>query len=139
MKHLPQGEQATWRTRLQRAYQRPTYAEAQTALYRTTDGTGDPQAIGGPELSGRPGGNVDLTSAGGVCPLRPGLQDDELSGVDQCLGGGAVRQGGSVDELPSAAALVGHRVAGDRAAAQQGKGLSALAPLAWGPPTRIKH
>ncbi len=34
VKHLPKGEQATWRTRLQRAYQRPTYAEAQTALHR---------------------------------------------------------------------------------------------------------
>ena len=34
VKHLPKGEQTTWRTRLQRAYQRPTYAEAQTALHR---------------------------------------------------------------------------------------------------------
>ena len=34
VRHLPKGEQATWRTRLQRAYQRPTYAEAQTALHR---------------------------------------------------------------------------------------------------------
>jgi len=34
VRHLPKGEQATWRTRLQRAYQRPTYAEARTALDR---------------------------------------------------------------------------------------------------------
>ena len=34
VKHLPKGEQATWRTRLQRAYQRPTYAEARAALQR---------------------------------------------------------------------------------------------------------
>ena len=34
VRHLPKGEQAPWRTRLQRAYQRPTYAEAQTALHR---------------------------------------------------------------------------------------------------------
>ncbi len=33
VKHLPKGEQATWRARLQRAYQRPTYAEASTALH----------------------------------------------------------------------------------------------------------
>ena len=32
--HVPKGEQATLRQRLQRAYQRPTYAEAQTALHR---------------------------------------------------------------------------------------------------------
>ncbi len=34
VKHLPKGEQATWRRRLQRAYQRPTYAEARAALTR---------------------------------------------------------------------------------------------------------
>jgi transposase-like protein len=34
VRHLPKGEQATWRRRLQRAYQRPTYAEAQTVLHR---------------------------------------------------------------------------------------------------------
>ncbi len=30
--HVPKGDQATWRRRLQRAYQRPTYAEARAAL-----------------------------------------------------------------------------------------------------------
>ncbi len=34
VRYLPKGEQATWRRRLQRAYQRPTYAEAQPALHR---------------------------------------------------------------------------------------------------------
>lgn len=34
VRHLPKGEQATWRRRLQRAYQRPTYVEAQAALHR---------------------------------------------------------------------------------------------------------
>ena len=34
VKHLPKGEQGPWRTRLQRAYQRPTYAEARAALQR---------------------------------------------------------------------------------------------------------
>jgi len=34
VRHLPKGEQATWRRRLQRAYQRPTYAEAKAALTR---------------------------------------------------------------------------------------------------------
>lgn len=32
--HLPKGEQATWRRRLQRAYQRPTYREAKQELDR---------------------------------------------------------------------------------------------------------
>lgn len=34
VKHLPKGEQDSWRHRLQRAYQRPTYKEAKTALGR---------------------------------------------------------------------------------------------------------
>ncbi len=34
VKYLPKGEQGPWRTRLQRAYQRPTYAEARAALQR---------------------------------------------------------------------------------------------------------
>ena len=34
VRYLPKGDQATWRTRLQRAYARPTYAEARAALYR---------------------------------------------------------------------------------------------------------
>ena len=34
MKYLPKGEQGPWRTRLQRAYQRPTDAEARAALHR---------------------------------------------------------------------------------------------------------
>jgi len=34
VRYLPKSEQATWRRRLQRAYQRPTYAEARAALER---------------------------------------------------------------------------------------------------------
>jgi transposase-like protein len=32
VRHLPTGEQAHWRTRLQRAYRQPTYEQARTAL-----------------------------------------------------------------------------------------------------------
>lgn len=34
VRHLPKGEQAHWRTRLQRAYRQPTYDEARKALAR---------------------------------------------------------------------------------------------------------
>jgi putative transposase len=34
VRHLPKGEQAHWRTRLQRAYRQPTYRQARTALAR---------------------------------------------------------------------------------------------------------
>jgi len=32
--HLPKGDQASWRTQLQRTYERPTYGEARAALHR---------------------------------------------------------------------------------------------------------
>jgi transposase-like protein len=34
LRYLPKGHQATWRRRLQQAYERPTYAEAKAALLR---------------------------------------------------------------------------------------------------------
>jgi putative transposase len=34
VRSLPQAQQAAWRRRLQQAYERPTYAEARTALDR---------------------------------------------------------------------------------------------------------
>ena len=34
MRYLPKGHQASWRRRLQQAYERPTYAEARAALLR---------------------------------------------------------------------------------------------------------
>ena len=34
VRHLPNGEQAHWRTRLQRAYRQPTYPQALAALHR---------------------------------------------------------------------------------------------------------
>lgn len=34
VRYLPKGQQATWRRRLQQAYERPTYAEARAALLR---------------------------------------------------------------------------------------------------------
>ena len=96
----------------------------------TADGAGGPEPIGGSEFGGRPGGDVDVVSAGSVWLLRPVLQDNQLPGIQQCLGGRAVCQGRPLDSPQSAPALVGHRVAGYRDAAPPGEGLSALAALA---------
>ena len=103
-------------------------------------GPGDSESIGGSKSRRRSRGNVDATSVRSVCPLRGLLQNDQLSGIDhQCIGGRAVCQGGSVDELESAAALVRHRVEGYRAVAPQGEGLLALASVTRGPETRLTH
>lgn len=36
VRYLPKGQQTTWRRRLQRAYERPVYAEALAALLRSS-------------------------------------------------------------------------------------------------------
>jgi len=36
--YLPKSQQALWRRKLQQAYEKPTYAEAQTALHRIRQG-----------------------------------------------------------------------------------------------------
>ena len=86
----------------------------------------------GPEFSRRARRNVNVASAGGICPVWTVFQDHELSGIHQYFGGRVVSQGGPLDEFSSAAALRSHCVAGDRASAPEGQRLSALAPLPRG-------
>ena len=107
----------------------PNVCRSQSRAHALADGTGGSQSIGGPEFGGRPRGNVDVASTRSVCALGLVLQDDKLSGIHQCLGRRAMCQGGSLDELQSAATVVGHGVAGYRATAPQSQGLSALATL----------
>jgi len=97
VRHLPKGDQATWRRRLQRAYQCPTYAEARAALTRLQT-----------ELEDR--------NQSAARSLAEGLEETltlHRLGVFALLGfRRAMCQGGSLDELQSAATLVGHSVAG---------------------------
>lgn len=90
----------------------PDLYGSESCVQAPADGTKKLQPIGGSEFGGRPGGNVDVASAGSLCPHWPVLQYHELSGIDQCLGVRAVCQGGSLGELASATTVVGCRVAG---------------------------
>jgi len=128
--------QALWRRRLQRAYQRPTYTEAKTDLTRLQQDLEDRNQSAARSLAEGLEETLTLHRLGVFALVGLILQDDEWSGIDQCLSRRAVCQCGSLDEFPSAAALVGHRVAGYRAAAPESQRLSPLASAAGGPATR---
>ena len=91
--YLARREQATWRQRLQRAYNRPIYTEALGALETLHRRAGGSEPIGGRQPGGRPGRDSDVASLGGVRGAGPVAENDELSGVCQWAGGGTVRKG----------------------------------------------
>ncbi len=55
--------------------------------------SGSPKPIGGPESCRRPGGNAHPASVRGVCRVGRLLQNHQLLGVNQCLGGRAMCEG----------------------------------------------
>ena len=61
--HLARNEQAEWRRRLQRAYSRPTYAEALAALEDTPCRTGRDESVGRSQPGRGPGRDPDLAPA----------------------------------------------------------------------------
>ena len=63
VRDLPKAQQATWRRRLQQAYERPTYTEASTALGLTPTGIAHPQPLSRPQLGRGPRRDVDAPSA----------------------------------------------------------------------------
>jgi hypothetical protein len=66
----------------------------------------------------------------GVSPAVSGWRVSRFHGVSRRFGKPmGERQGPSLNDIQSAAALVGHRIAGYQAAASQDEGLSALAYL----------
>ena len=119
--HLAKSEQAVWRQRLQRAYNRPEYDEALTAL-ETLHGELD-EPVGGRKLDGRPGRDPDATSTRAVRGAGPIAEDDELSGVRQCARRGTLCEGRPLAELQPTPPLAGDRAPGYRAAPADADGL----------------
>ena len=91
--YLARREQATWRQRLQRAYNRPIYTEALGRARDAPSRAGRSEPISGRQPGGRPGRDSDVASLGGVRGAGPVAENDELSGVCQWAGGGTVRKG----------------------------------------------
>jgi hypothetical protein len=119
--YLPKSEQANWRRRLQHAYDRPTYTEAQAALAKLHRELEDRNQSAAASLAEGLEETLTLPArrrrvAGGV------VQDHQLPGVHQLAGRGALRQGGRLEDFEPEAALVGHRAARHRAAVAAGQG-----------------
>ena len=123
VRYLAKSEQASWRQRLQRAYNRPTYTEALGALetlHRELEG---PEPIRGRQSGGRAGRNPDAASPRAVRGAGPVVEDDELSRVHQCARRGTLCEGRSLAALEPTAPLAGNRAPGHRTALAEGDGL----------------
>ena len=111
--YLSKSEQAHWRRRLQRAYNRPTYEEAVAALQQL-HGELEAEPVRSQQLGRGARGNPDASPARCVWCAGSFTEDDELSRIRQCPGRRTVRQGRSLEELEPATPLDGDLARGDR-------------------------
>ena len=117
--YLAKQEQASWRQRLQRAYNRPEYDEARTALetlHRELEARNQSAA-------GRAGRDPNAASSRAVWRAGPVAEDDELSRVHQCARRGTLCEGRSLAELEPTPPLAGDRAPRHRTAPAEGDGL----------------
>ena len=125
--YLAKTEQASWRQRLQRAYNRPEYDEARAALETLHRELEDRNQSAAPQLGGRLRRDLDAASTRALRRSGPLAEDDELSGVRQCARRGTLREGRSLAKLASTSPLAGDRALGHRTAPAQGDGIPAPA------------
>ena len=135
VRYLAKSEQASWRQRLQRAYNRPTYTEAlgaletlhreledrnQSAAGSLAEGLDETLTLHRLGLYGVLGRSLKPRAVRGAGPV---VEDDELSGVHQCARRGTLCEGRSLAELEPTAPLAGNRAPGHRTALAEGDGL----------------
>ena len=126
--HLAKREQAVWRQRLQRAYNRPEYDEALTALETLHGELDDRNQSAAGSLTEGLDEDPDATSTRAVRGAGPIAEDDELSGVRQCARRGTLCEGRPLAELQPTPPLAGDRAPGYRAAPAEADGLPPPAP-----------
>ena len=127
VRYLAKREQASWRQRLQRAYNRPAYDEALPRARDAPSRAGGPKPICGRESGGRAGRDPDAASPRAVRGAGPVAEDDELSRVHQCARRRTLCEGRSLAELEPTPPLAGDRAPGHRTALAEGDGLPAPA------------
>ena len=121
--HLAKHEQAAWRQRLQRAYNRPDYDEALGALETLLGELDERNQSAAGSLAEGLDETLTLHRLGVYGVLGPVVQDDELSGVCQCAGRGTVREGRSLADLEPTPPLAGDGAPGHRTTSAEGDGL----------------
>jgi len=120
--YLPRNQQARWRKRLQQAYEKPTYAGAEKALLKLLAELHDLNPPAAASLREGMEETVDPTPVGVVSQAGTIVPDDELPGVDQQHGRGAMRENGRMEKLESEATLARCRLVGYRASSATGDG-----------------
>ena len=116
VRYLPNAQQAAWRRRLQQAYERPTYAEARSALGRLRQELRGNQHLCRGQPGRRPGGDADPAWPGAVSNAGGEPEDHQLSGIPECAARPAHRQGGSLAHVGPETALGSQCAAPHRAA-----------------------
>ena len=125
--HLAKNEQAAWRQRLQRAYNRPNYDDAlgahETLLGQLDERepVGEPAAW--PSSSTRP--SITASTRGASACMGRSFKTTGLSGFCQCPGRGTIRQGRSLADLEPTAPMAGDGAPGHRTPSAAGDGLPA--------------
>ena len=130
MGYLPTSKQATYRQKLQRAYDQPTYAKAKSALSRIRSELSLLNASAVGRLDEGFEETLTLHRLGLFAELGRSFKTNELHREPEFPGGSADGQGGPLEERGSEAPLAGHGLAGHRAAATQGVRLQAIGPPA---------
>ena len=99
--HLAKREQAVWRQRLQRAYNRPEYDEALTALETLHGELDDRNQSAAGSLTEGLDETLTLHRLGAVRGAGPIAEDDELSGVRQCARRGTLCERSTTGRTPA--------------------------------------
>ena len=127
VRYLAKREQASWRQRLQRAYNRPAYDEALPALETLHREREDRNQSAAGSLAEGLDETLTPASPRAVRGAGPVAEDDELSRVHQCARRRTLCEGRSLAELEPTPPLAGDRAPGHRTARAEGDGLPAPA------------
>ena len=127
VRYLAKREQASWRQRLQRAYNRPAYDEALPALETLHRELEDRNQSAAGSLAEGLDETLTLHRLGLYGGAGPVAEDDELSRVHQCARRRTLCEGRSLAELEPTPPLAGDRAPGHRTALAEGDGLPAPA------------
>ena len=127
VRYLANREQASWRQRLHRAYNRPAYDEALPTLETLHRELEDRNQSAAGSLAEGLDETLTLHRLGAVRGAGPVAEDDELSRVHQCARRRTLCEGRSLAELEPTPPLAGDRAPGHRTALAEGDGLPAPA------------
>ena len=123
VRYLAKREQASWRQRLQRAYNRPEYDEARAALETLHRELEDRNQSAAGSLAEGLDETLTLHRLGLYGGTGPVAEDDQLSRVHQCARRGTLCQSRPLAELQSTPPLARDRAPRHRTPSAEGDGL----------------